>query len=98
MNGEVSSSTESSLSVVACVSDDELLQSNLLSSECGIHGRSQSRFALERLRGARPHGGNPQMGTGTGIHGRSQSPFALERLRGLGRMGGVRRSQGHASC
>ena len=37
MNDEISASTESSLSFVACISDDELLQSNLLASPCLSH-------------------------------------------------------------
>jgi glycosyl transferase family 2 len=37
VNGELSTSTESSLSFVACISDDELLRSNLLASPCMGH-------------------------------------------------------------
>jgi hypothetical protein len=38
MKDEISTSTESSLSFVACVSDDELIQSNLLASPCVRQG------------------------------------------------------------
>ena len=47
MNGEISTSTDSSLSFVACISDDELLQSNLLASPC-LRQRSPRDVILVR--------------------------------------------------
>jgi Glycosyltransferase like family len=50
MNDETSFATESSLSFVACVSDDELLQSNLLTSPCLRRG---SRHEVILVRGCK---------------------------------------------
>ena len=52
MNDEISASTESSLSFVACISDDELLQSNLLASPCLSHDSPHDVILVRRCKSA----------------------------------------------
>jgi hypothetical protein len=61
MNDEVSFATELSLSFVACVSDDELLHSNLLASPCLGHG---SRHGVILVRSCKSAAGVLNLGVG----------------------------------
>jgi glycosyl transferase family 2 len=60
MNDEISTSTESSLSFVACVSDDELLQSNLLASPCLGHDSPHEVILVRNCQSA-ADGLNPRL-------------------------------------
>src|SRR5271165_5183191 len=89
MNGEISRSTESSLSFIACVSDGELLQSNLLATPCLRHG---SPHEVVLVRGCRSAADGLNLGVGrarsrwvVGVHQDVFLPTGWDRqlLRGL---------------